>query len=104
MELEPFLIESALTAVSAQRLARRICQTCIRPCEPTVDEVAEIAHRVKSSGIRLPDGLMKNLKRGSGCAACRQSGYSGRVLDGLRKAAGGITSISEVFRVVDSTD
>ena len=75
-------------------------------------------------------------------AACRQSGYNGRVLlfeyvpitptlrsmilkkaslddlraaalkegneplisDGLRKAAGGITSISEVFRVVDSTD
>ncbi len=142
MGLEPFLIASALTAVSAQRLARRVCETCAQPYEATAAEIAEIEHRVKSSGIRMPDGLLKNLKRGAGCAACRQSGYLGRTLlfeyvaisptlrslilkkaglddlraaalkdgndpliaDGLRKAAAGTISISEVFRVVDSTD
>ncbi|MBI2787522.1 MAG: type II/IV secretion system protein [Elusimicrobia bacterium] len=142
MGLEPFLIASALTAVSAQRLARRVCETCAKPYEPTAAEVAEVEHRVKSAGIRMPDGLLKNLKQGAGCAACRQSGYLGRALlfeyvgisptlrslilkkaglddlraaalkdgndpliaDGLRKAAAGVISISEVFRVVDSTD
>ncbi len=142
MGLEPFLIASALTAVSAQRLARRVCAACAEPYEPTAAEVAEVEHRVKSGGIRMPDGLLKSLKRGAGCGACRSSGYLGRALlfeyvavspalralilkkaglddlraaalkdgsdpliaDGLRKAAAGVISISEVFRVVDSTD
>ncbi len=142
MELEPFLISSALTAVSAQRLVRRICAACVQPYEPPPAEVAEIEYRVKSGGIRFPEGLLKNLKHGAGCDACRNSGYMGRALifeyvlitpnlramilkkvsldglraaalregneplisDGLRKASEGITTISEVFRVVDSTD
>ena len=142
MGLEPFLIASALTAVSAQRLARRVCEACAQPYEATAAEVAEVEHRVKGSGIRMPEGLLKGLKRGSGCAACRQSGYHGRALifeyvaisptlrglilkkasidelraaalkdgsdplitDGLRKAAAGVISLSEVFRVVDATD
>ncbi len=142
MGLEPFLIASALTAVSAQRLARKICEACAQPYEPTAAEIAEIDHRVKSGGIKFPENLLKNLKRGAGCVACRQSGYLGRVLlfeyvaitptlramilkkaslddlraaalkdgneplisDGLRRAAEGIISISEVFRVVDSVD
>ncbi len=142
MELEPFLIASALTAVSAQRLARRICAACAEPYEPTAAEMAEIEYRVKSGGIAIPEGLSESLKKGAGCGACRMSGYLGRVLlfeyvaitptlramilkqapldelraaalkdgneplisDGLRKACQGITSISEVFRVVDSTD
>ncbi len=80
MGLEPFLIASALTAVSAQRLARRVCKDCAQPYTPTPAEVAEIEHRVKSGGIKFPEGLLKNLKKGAGCGACRQSGYVGRVL------------------------
>ena len=80
MGLEPFLIASALTAVSAQRLARKICQACAKPYAPTEAEIAEIDHRVKSGGIKFPEGLLQNLKRGEGCGACRQSGYLGRVL------------------------
>ena len=142
MGLEPFLIASALTAVSAQRLARRVCQDCAQPYEATPAEAAEIEERVRKAGIKFPQGLMQGLKRGAGCEACRKSGYSGRVLlfeytaitpnlrqlilkkapmdelrlaalhdamepmilDGLRKAGEGITTISEVFRVVDSID
>jgi len=80
MGLEPFLIASALTAVSAQRLARKVCEACAQPYEPSPAEIAEIEHRVKSGGIRAPEGLVKHLKRGAGCGACRQSGYHGRVL------------------------
>ncbi|MDD5305205.1 MAG: hypothetical protein PHS14_19060, partial [Elusimicrobia bacterium] len=122
--------------------ARRVCETCAQPYTPTPAEVAEIEHRVKSGGIPYPEGLLKSLKIGAGCVACRQSGYLGRILlfeyvaitptlramilkkapldelraaalkenneplisDGLRKAGEGVISISEVFRVVDSTD
>ena len=142
MELEPFLIASALTAVSAQRLARRVCQACVQPYEATAVEAAEIEERVRKAGILFPQGLMQGLKRGIGCGECRNSGYSGRILlfefvaitpglrqmilskvtldelriaavkdgmepmilDGLRKAGSGLTTISEVFRVVDSID
>ncbi len=142
MELESFLIASALTAVSAQRLARRVCQACAQPYEATPVEASEIEERAKKTGVTVPPDLLKGLKKGAGCEACRKTGYSGRVLlfeyaaispalrklilnkagmdelraaalkdgmepmilDGLRKASEGITSLAEVFRVVDSTD
>lgn len=142
MGLEPFLIASALTAVSAQRLARKVCSGCAEPYEATAAEISEVEHRVKSGGIVMPEGLLKGLKRGAGCGLCRSSGCSGRALlfeyvpispvlralilkkagldelraaalkdgaeplitDGLRKAAAGTIALSEVFRVVDSTD
>jgi len=142
MGLEPFLIASALTAVSAQRLARKVCEACAEPYEATAAEIAEVEHRVKSGGVPMPEGLFKGLKRGAGCGLCRSSGCSGRSLlfeyvpispvlralilkkagldelraaalkdgaeplitDGLRKAAAGTIALSEVFRVVDSTD
>ncbi|MBI5245620.1 MAG: type II/IV secretion system protein [Elusimicrobia bacterium] len=142
MELEPFLIASAVTAVSAQRLARRVCTACVQPYEATAEESAEIENRVLKAGIKFPQGLMQGLKRGAGCDACRGSGYQGRVLlfefvaitpplrqlilrkaaidelriasvkegmepmilDGFRKAGAGLTTIAEVFRVVDSID
>jgi type II secretory ATPase GspE/PulE/Tfp pilus assembly ATPase PilB-like protein len=80
MELEPFLIASAVSAVSAQRLARKICTSCLQPYEATAAEAAEIEERVRKAGIKFPQGLLQGLKRGAGCEACRGSGYSGRIL------------------------
>ena len=142
MNLEPFLIASAVTAVSAQRLARRVCSACAQPHDPSAAEVAEIEDRARRAGVRVPEGLTRGLKRGAGCEACRRTGYQGRVLlfefvaitptlrqqilkkahidelraaalkdglepmllDGLRKAAEGLTTPDEVFRVVDAAD
>ncbi|MDO8757277.1 MAG: GspE/PulE family protein, partial [Elusimicrobiota bacterium] len=80
MGLEPFLIASALTAVSAQRLTRKVCAACAEPYTPTAAEIAEVEHRVKTGGIQMPEGLLKGLKRGAGCGLCRSSGCSGRAL------------------------
>jgi len=80
MGLEPFLIASALTAVSAQRLARKTCPACAKPYEPTSSDLAEIDHQVQRAGIKPPAGLLLNLKQGKGCESCRGSGYAGRVL------------------------
>ncbi|MBI3565682.1 MAG: Flp pilus assembly complex ATPase component TadA, partial [Elusimicrobia bacterium] len=142
MGLEPFLVASALTAVTAQRLARTICPDCVRPHEATPEERAAVAARAEKVGIAVPQDLWANLKEGAGCDACRGTGYRGRVLifeaavvtpplreailrkgsiddlkaaavkggmeplllDGLRKAAAGITTIAEITRVVDAAD
>ncbi|MDE2489606.1 MAG: type II/IV secretion system protein [Elusimicrobia bacterium] len=141
MGLEPFLVASALTAVTAQRLARTICPYCAEPCAPTAEEVSETDARARRAGIEPPKGWEAGLKKGAGCDECRGTGYSGRtlifeavvvkpalreailrkgtidelkaaakdgleplLLDGLRKAAEGRTTLDEVMRVVDSSD
>ena len=142
MGLEPFLIASALTAVSAQRLARTVCDSCARPYEASRAEMADVNARTRKTGTPLPEHLSSGLRVGAGCDACRGSGYLGRVLlfelavmtpplreavlrkgsiddlktaasragmetlllDGLRKAACGRTTLSEVLRVVDASE
>ncbi|OGR96752.1 MAG: hypothetical protein A2V88_15510 [Elusimicrobia bacterium RBG_16_66_12] len=142
MGLEPFLIASALTAVSAQRLARAVCDACARPYEASRGEMADAQARARKTGIALPEGLNSRLRRGEGCDRCRGTGYMGRallfelavmtpplremvlrkgsiddlkaaaasggmetlLLDGLRKAASGRTTLSEVLRVVDACE
>jgi type IV pilus assembly protein PilB len=68
MEVPSFLISSALTAIIAQRLVRKICEHCKKPIKPTPD-------LLKSLG--LPPST-KKLFRGEGCAACFGTGNHGR--------------------------
>jgi type II secretory ATPase GspE/PulE/Tfp pilus assembly ATPase PilB-like protein len=126
--LEPTLIQTAITAVLGQRLARRLCSACKEPCPP-------------------PDGMLRKFKlkpdavphiyRAKGCAECGGTGYRGRMgihellvmnneirslirpspsitelkkaavhsgtltlqLDGLLKVMQGETSVDEILRV-----
>jgi type IV pilus assembly protein PilB len=68
--VEPFLVGAALNAVLAQRLVRKICPKCAedRPIDP------DIADFLMTHGINGP-----TIRAGRGCAACRQTGYSGRL-------------------------
>ena len=43
MGVEPFLVTSALDCVVAQRLARRLCDRCKEPYEPTEAELVAAA-------------------------------------------------------------
>lgn len=70
--IESYLVASSLIAVLAQRLVRRICPECSSPYTPTDDEL----QRLGLSRAALTDGT---LKRGAGCAECRQTGYCGRL-------------------------
>ncbi len=56
----------------AQRLIRKVCKRCGAERPPTTDEIALLQ---EASG----DDPQKNLTVGSGCDACRQSGYRGRL-------------------------
>jgi len=130
--VEPFLIGSALNAVLAQRLVRRICSNCKQPLE--VDEETE-------EYLAMIGQDRASVMHGTGCEKCRQTGYSGRLgiyellvlddvtrdyvarnpnvtefrrtciergmvslrQDGMIKVGHGMTTIEEVLRVTEST-
>ena len=75
MGVEPFLTGSAVSAVLAQRLARRLCTNCRELYEPTVDELiqARVPREVAESS------RSKALYRKVGCARCNKTGYRGRI-------------------------
>ncbi len=68
MDIEPFLLASTLRVLEAQRLIRRLCQSCREPyeCAP------EIAQRC---GLEAGETLYRPV----GCKECRETGYRGRV-------------------------
>lgn len=70
MGIEPYLLSSALIAVMAQRLVRRICPSC----KTTYVAPPELVNTYRWRG----EGRLK-LARGRGCVNCYDSGYKGRV-------------------------
>jgi len=75
MGVEPFLTGSAVTAVLAQRLARKLCSQCCEMYTPSVDEL--IKAKVSPDVAAMTDGMALYRKRG--CPRCNQSGYRGRI-------------------------
>ena len=130
--VEPYLIGTALNAVVAQRLVRKICEHC-KTQEPPDDTIAE---HLAMQGIAIDE-----VWSGKGCDKCRNTGYSGRVglyemlllndqlrdriagnpnvtefrrmcieggmvtlrQDGFQKVARGQTTVDEVLRVTEAS-
>src|SRR3954470_3151425 len=73
MGIEPFLVGSALDAVLAQRLARRLCERCREAYTPEPDAL-------RSARFPWQDGEpLPTLFRAIGCTACAKTGYRGRL-------------------------
>ena len=127
--VEPYLVTASVSAVLAQRLARRICPECREEVETPSPTAAAFLEKLDAH----PDTLY----RGAGCDQCRQTGYRGRIglyellvldddlralisrdpsvtalrhaaaekgmrtlaKDGILKAAEGLTTVEEVMRV-----
>src|SRR5204862_2623728 len=70
MGVEPFLVASALDAIVAQRLARRLCDRCKEAYTPTASELG-------SAGWAGDDELPE-IFRPVGCSTCGRTGYRGR--------------------------
>jgi type IV pilus assembly protein PilB len=75
MGVEPFLTGSAVTAVLAQRLARRLCTNCCEMYVPTVDEL--VSARIAPEEAARREGMA--LYRKIGCPRCNRTGYRGRI-------------------------
>ena len=68
--IDSYLISASLNAVLAQRLVRKICPKCKNKYQ--VPE--KMREYIKRAGIKA-----KHFYHGTGCEACRDSGYIGRV-------------------------
>jgi MSHA biogenesis protein MshE len=135
--IEGYLVATALRAVLAQRLVRKICRHCKVSYQPSSKEQVWLNTKCQDTYFD-----MTNFMHGSGCASCNNTGYLGRVgifellevndemadalrandsgkfatatrasehyqplvISALEKAAQGITSLSEVFRVTEQPD
>jgi type IV pilus assembly protein PilB len=75
MGVEPFLVGSAVSAVLAQRLARKLCPNCCQLYSPTVEEL--LAARISPDIAAASDGAA--FYRKVGCPRCNQTGYRGRI-------------------------
>ena len=69
MGAEPFLVSSAVNGIVAQRLVRKICPHC--------KTQAALTDEAKRKLNLTDDGAI--YYTGAGCAACRDTGYAGRV-------------------------
>jgi type IV pilus assembly protein PilB len=68
--VEPYLISSAVNAILAQRLVRKICSNCRETYVPS-DETREF---LELQGLPADQTF-----RGKGCDRCRKTGYTGRL-------------------------
>ena len=75
MGVEPFLTGSAVSAVLAQRLARKLCSNCCEMYTPTTEEL--LGARISPDMAAAREGMV--LYRKVGCPRCNRTGYRGRV-------------------------
>jgi type II secretory ATPase GspE/PulE/Tfp pilus assembly ATPase PilB-like protein len=75
MGIEPFLLASTLKLIMAQRLVRKICESCRQSSSMTPKELAKT---YPTAAAFLPQGKTITLYHGSGCENCGGTGYRGR--------------------------
>jgi type IV pilus assembly protein PilB len=73
MDIEPFLVGSALDCVVAQRLARRLCDRCKQAYQHPLEEL--VALRLMAGHETAVPTLYKPV----GCTSCSNTGYRGRI-------------------------
>ncbi|OQY18104.1 MAG: MSHA biogenesis protein MshE [Desulfobacteraceae bacterium 4572_35.1] len=73
MGAEGYVVASSLQAVLAQRLVRRVCESC------TIDDPLTPQTRAWLHNYLGEDKPIPNFKRGRGCSQCNNSGYRGRI-------------------------
>ncbi len=71
LDLKPYVIASALEAVIAQRLLRKICEACRTPSETPQEQLHQLGPLFESGKLKTYEGV--------GCRQCDNTGYSGRI-------------------------
>ena len=69
MGIEPFLIASSTIGIMAQRLVRKICDSCKKPYTAPAELMQNFGNSSKAP----------TFYRGEGCTTCKNTGYKGRV-------------------------
>jgi type IV pilus assembly protein PilB len=78
MNIEPFLVASTVNVIVAQRLVRKICESCR---VSNVVPIAELEKKLSKIDIKklTNDATEARLYSGKGCPVCHNSGYFGRI-------------------------
>jgi type II secretory ATPase GspE/PulE/Tfp pilus assembly ATPase PilB-like protein len=72
MGVEPYLVGNSVSAIMAQRLARKLCEKCKTRISPDENYLSKLEFPI--------DALTKNAIYGPvGCSECSDTGYRGRV-------------------------
>ncbi len=99
MEMEPFLVRSTVIGILAQRLVRRLCESCKEPYTATPWELEQIGVDPVRARWRIERKLnpryavpeinyvpagwreagMPTLYRAKGCERCENKGFTGRI-------------------------
>jgi MSHA biogenesis protein MshE len=74
MGVEGFLVASAVHAIVAQRLVRRVCGKCVTEHELDAGQLSWL-----KSSVGEEKAVEMKFQQGAGCPACGHSGYKGRV-------------------------
>ncbi len=128
MGIAPYLISGSLVAIQAQRLVRKICQSCKTEEKVPLSALEDLKHLIPADS---------KFYTGKGCKECNESGYYGREMicevlvvnekissliaknasvelihaqaledgfvglfeNGINKALAGVTSLEEILRV-----
>ncbi len=72
MGIEPFLVTASVNLVVAQRLARKICSECRIEAEKNDKALLDL-------GVKPDEAARATIFRGTGCKACNNTGYKGRI-------------------------
>jgi len=72
MQIEPFLVASALECATGQRLARRLCVKCKRQVDIAPADLAAVQ-------FEAPAGVTPTFFEPVGCSSCANTGYRGRL-------------------------
>lgn len=131
MGIEPYLVSGALIGVEAQRLVRKLCPHCKQKITPTPMQLDRIIHLIPDDfAFYAPVGcgkcsqtgylgremisevlpisdkisslIAKNATKEELKSVALAEGFKDFFTDGIRRAAMGITSIEEVYRVAKS--
>ncbi|MDO8291685.1 MAG: GspE/PulE family protein [Gallionella sp.] len=73
MGIPRFMVATSVQVVIAQRLLRRVCESCSEPHSPTPQE------KIWMEREGLSSEQLSGLKHGRGCSHCSGTGYKGRM-------------------------
>ena len=92
MNVQSYLLASALNGVVAQRLARTVCRSCETRYYPTEQVLAD-------AGLEQNAG--RSFRKGAGCKQCNDTGFQGRI--GIYEVMEGSTAIRRQIHVRAAT-
>ncbi|MDP6944688.1 MAG: ATPase, T2SS/T4P/T4SS family, partial [Myxococcota bacterium] len=75
LEVEPFLIASTVVGVMAQRLVRKVCESCRVDTTLSKEQLLALGLPVPDEG----DAPQLPVAHGKGCPDCRHTGLRGRI-------------------------